>query len=356
MNKKILCDRSGFSLVEVMVATAISIGMFLFLNQSLLTLKKTQIKMERRSELIQIFPFLEQHLGDLRAWQDGPEGDVPLRGNNVNFYYYAHRKAAIAQLSYTESEFQLFNKEYKCPSDMPKCRLILFTYQGEVLQPGQFKSLPNNYLMAQIGFVTEDQEISRLYLPELKLLLSDTEDDNELRLPDKLRSLNALQTQESRSELTIDPIMRSKCFNMLADKYPGTASMALELCGRISSTMPAQCFIQMKEDLKASDIVAQVVCTKALSPRPIECFKEGRSRFSVDEALVAISCSGATSFAPLDCLDVINSKAAGLMEGTAPYKVCARAQDSSPGECLIALYEKSADRLDQALSLCPHHK
>jgi hypothetical protein len=239
---------------------------------------------------------------------------------------------------------------------MPRCRLVLFTYQGELINPLNLKSLPNSYLIAQLGLVTPDEEISRLYMPEIKLHLIDTEDDNELRLPEKVRTLNTLQTQANRSEQTIDPVMRAKCFNQIIEKYPDNYTMASDLCSKISSTMPAQCYITMRSEYSASDIVAQVVCTKALSPRPLECFKQGKERLGVDEALIAIACSGASSFAPLDCLELVKAKSESIMESTLPYKICARAQDSSPAECLVSLMEKRPQSVDQALILCPHHK
>lgn len=354
-------NESGFSLVEVMIATGISVAMFYFLNTSMMKMQKLQAKMERRAEVVGIESFLKYHLGSQRSWEEIESAEIPTPINQVNFHYFPNPKSDLSRLSWTEKEFQAFDKNFKCGEGYLGCRVVVFNYQGKLVEPDAPNPFPNNYFKVKLVIETETRKLSRSFVPEIKALLEDTNEDVELRVSSRLLHFNSgqispeLLAKEKKDGSVIDPVGRASCLVELLDKFPDMEGLALDLCDQTSSAMPAVCFEKMKKERGASDLVALLTCTRAVNPSPLDCFEKAKSTLSLDDGQAAILCSSAKSLEPVNCYQTIVKNLSGDFKMDFA-KICSRALDDAPAKCLIKLMQKSPTLRSKALIVCPYHK
>lgn len=351
-------DQSGFSLVEVIVAMGLSVTIFFFLNSSMVKMQKAQKKFEKRFERERVKNFLRTALTDIRAWEENPKRYVPAPDSDSNFYYKKFGNDKPIEMTWTEGEFKKLDPTFSCKSK--GCRVAVFKFSGIIVKPGETTELPSNYFLAVIGFLTNSELISRSYLPELMISLSDTSKDGELRVLSQNFFINTLQ-RKAHQKLTsnsgvIDPVSRAKCFTLFLKNFPGMVATGNDLCSKAENITPAECYIKMKKQYQVKDIVALVTCSRATNPFPIECFKKGKGELGADEAHLAILCSGAKSLTPINCVQKIRTKVSKSNSKNLEYKVCARAMDKSPADCFLEIYKSESKYIAQSLSLCPHHK
>ncbi|HAZ12306.1 MAG: hypothetical protein A2X86_03625 [Bdellovibrionales bacterium GWA2_49_15] len=368
MHYKRRLSAAGMTLVEVMIASSIGIGIFLFLNSAMIKLQKTQTRFERRGEVEEIKWILKRHLSDMRAYEENPEAEVPTRANQSNFYYFENRRAPLAPLTATEKEMQLVRKDFKCPGDMLGCRVAAFDYKGQHISLEGLK-LPNpGLVLATIGFETPDDKITRSFLPELKVQLVDQNDDAEVRVVPKIFYVNqeggaqfgtsgpSEAGTSSHATTLVDPVSRANCYFKFVQAYPELKELAKELCLKAKNSAPADCFIRMKKEFTVDDILAVITCSQAVNSMPIECFKTAKTAVSIGDDGHALLCSGATTLEPINCYKHLKDHSAINLPDMLELKVCARAFDIAPAECLLKLKAMDEVSLQNALYLCPHHK
>jgi len=357
-------NNKGMTLVEVMIASSIGIGIFLFLNSTMIKLQKTQSRFEKKGEMEEVKWALKGILSDERAWMENPEAEVPRRENTSNFYYFPNRKSTLLQFTLNEKEYQLLEKNFKCPADIPGCRIAVFDYKGRPFDFEGKEKMWERKFEAVIGFETSEESISRSFLPELKVMLSDTNDDPELRANAKMfvvngsgKGVNEGAGNRSASENeTADPVARALCFTKFIKDYPELAEVGRDLCMHSRNSAPVDCFKAMKETFKANDLIATITCSRAINNMPLECYQTAKTVVSIDDGAHAILCSGANSLEPINCYKLLKEKGLTDLPDYLGLKVCSRARDSSPAECLIKLNATSKAALAQALYICPHHK
>jgi hypothetical protein len=208
---------------------------------------------------------------------------------------------------------------------------------------------------------TPVDKLSRSFVPEIKGLLEDTNEDPELRVGSRQFHFNSGQispenlAENKKDGVLIDPVGRAGCIVELLDKYPEMEPIALDLCDQTSSPMPAVCFDKMKKQFSASDLVALLTCTRATNPSPMDCFEKAKSTLSLDDGQAAILCSSAKSLEPIQCFQTITESLSNDNK-TEFAKICSRALDDAPAKCLIKLMRKSSNLLTKALIVCPYHK
>ncbi|MCO4795625.1 MAG: hypothetical protein KC493_18040, partial [Bacteriovoracaceae bacterium] len=169
---KLFKNQSGVSLVEVMIAGGIGVGIFFFVQSSLVRVQKMQAKIERRAELYNVKESLRTWLTDMRAWEQNPESDIPKRDNLSAFYYYPSPRAEIKPLTMSLEEHNIIESKlkvsvkdrFKCPKGLEGCRVILFNYRGKMIDP-ENDVIPGSHFKIAIGFETPDEEISRAFIP-----------------------------------------------------------------------------------------------------------------------------------------------------------------------------------------------
>gem|GEM_PF-5481853 len=368
--KKAIRNNHGMSLVEVMISASIGLGIFLFLNNAMIRMQKAQTRFERRGESEEIKLFLRRHLSDMRAYEEIPESDIPKRGNQTNFYYFPTPKSELVPLTYTEKEFQTLKQDFKCPGEMGGCRVLVFDYQSQVISKEQLKliSEKDNYILAIIKFVTPEDKISRSYLPELEVNLQDQNTDHEVKVLPRMFFVNqegasALGSstntgdKDDKGKVTIvDPVSRANCYLKMVKEFPDQKELAKELCMKSRNSAPAECFIRMKKEFKVEDILAIVTCSQSVNNFPPDCFKLAQTEIGIGEDGHSLLCSGATGMGPIDCYKYLKSQNATNLPDMIDLKVCARALDQSPAECLVKLKTLDDESMRNALFLCPHHK
>ncbi len=359
---------AGMTLVEVMIASSIGVGIFLFLNNAMIKLQKTQTRFERRGEVEEIKWILKRHLSDMRAYEENPASEVPTRANQSNFYYFENRRSPLAPLTSTEKEMQTVKKDFKCPSDMPGCRVAAFDYKGKHISLESLKLPSGGLVLATIGLETPDDKITRSFLPELKVQLVDQNEDAEVRVLPKQFYVNqeggaqfgtSGPTEAGTSSQTstlVDPVSRANCYSKFVQAYPEQKELAKELCSKAKNSAPADCFIRMKKEFSVEDILAIIACSQAVNSMPIECFKTAKTAVSIGDDGHALLCSGATSLEPINCYKHLKDNGAINLPEMLELKVCARAFDIAPAECLLKLKALDEVSLQNALYLCPHHK
>lgn len=360
------------SLVEVMIAGSIGVAIFFFVQQSLVRVQKTQAKIERRAELYEAKESLKAWLTDIRAWENNPESDIP-RSNNISaFYYYPNPRAQLQPLTMSLSEHSLVETKlkinpkdkFKCPAEFSNCRIILFNYKGKKLDP-ENDVIPGSHFKAVIGFVTPDDEISRAFIPEFKVMFVDTTDDDETSLRSRLSYINATgyyrpggknQAIIGPDGEFVDSISRKNCFLKFQSNYKDVGSLAFDLCRNATSNAPFECYKTMVEEYKEKTSVAMITCSGAVNGMPQKCFKQADKMFQGGAVNTAILCSAAKNLQPIKCMEFIEEKLGRHGSDPIRFKVCSRAQDSTPGECYADLSKKDAAYANYAQYLCPHHK
>lgn len=370
--KKIFKNDEGMSLVEVMIAGSIGVAIFFFVQQSLVRVQKTQAKIERRAELYTIKESLRMWLTDIRAWENNPESEVPKASNISGFYFYPNPRAKLQPLTMTLEEHSLMesrlkipaNEKFKCPKDFLNCRIIVFNYRGKRLDP-ENDVIPGSHFKAVIGFMTPDDEISRAYIPEFKVMFVDTTDDDETSLRSRLSYINAggyykpggkNQAIVGPDGQIVDSISRKNCFLKFQSNYKDVGSLAFDLCKSATSSAPFECYKTMVDQYKEKTAVAMITCTGAVNGQPQKCFKEAQRKFGGNSVNTAILCSAAKNMQPIECLAWVEDKLGRDSDDPNRYKICSRSQDSTPGECYADLIKKDATYGNYAQYLCPHHK
>lgn len=360
-------NQSGMSLVEVMIASGIGVGIFVFLNSAMIKLQKSQIKFERRGEIEEIKWVLKRQLSDMRAYEESPEKEVPMRGNKSNFYYFENRRSPLTKMTMNEEEYNNVKKDFKCPVDMPGCRVAAFDYKGQMFIPDNIKLAKDNFVLAVIGFETPEDKIARSYLPELKVTLLDQNDDAETRVLPKMFYINQEGGTEKRpagqesvsvnsGQAAVDPVSRANCYAKLVNEFPEQRELAKELCIKAKNSAPADCFIKMKNVLNVEDLLAIITCSQSTNAMPVECFKAARNSISVSDDVHSLLCSGSTNLEPINCYKHLKENKATNLIDMLDIKVCARAYDIAPAECLLKLKAMGDESLRMALFLCPQHK
>ncbi|TNE98744.1 MAG: hypothetical protein EP326_09350 [Deltaproteobacteria bacterium] len=369
---KFFNSEEGMSLVEVMIASAIGVAVFFFVQQSLVRVQKTQAKIERRAELFTIKESMRTWLTDIRAWENNPESEVPKASNLSAFYYYPNPRAKLTQLTMSQAEHSLVETKLKvegkdrfsCPQEFPNCRIILFNYKGQMLNP-ETDVIPGSHFKAIIGFVTPDDEITRAFIPEFKIMFIDTTDDDETSLRSRLSYINATgyyrpggknQAIVGPKGEIVDSISRKNCFLKFQASYSDIGALAFDLCRTATSNAPFECYKTMVDEYKEKSSVAMIACTGAVNGLPQKCFKEAKRKFQGGSVNSAILCSAAKNMQPIECLEWINEKLGRDSEDPNRYKICSRSQDTTPGECYADLMKKNSTYAAFAQYLCPHHK
>ena len=360
------------TLVEVMVAGSIGIGIFFFVQQSLVRVQKTQAKIERRAELYTIKESLRMWLTDIRAWENNPNSEVPKASNLSGFYFYPNPRAKLQPLTMTLNEHSQMesrlnipaDKKFRCPKDFLNCRIILFNYRGKRLDP-ENDVVSKSHFKAVIGFVTPDDEISRAYMPEFKVMFVDTTDDDETSLRTRLSYINTggyyrpggkNQAIVGSNGEIVDSISRKNCFLKFQSNDKEIGSLAFDLCRSATSSAPVECYQTMVDQYKEKTAIAMITCTGAVNGQPQRCFKEAKEKFNGSSVNTAILCSAAKNKQPIECLEWIEKKLGRDSDDLKRFKICSRSQDSTPGECYAELIMKNSSYGRFAEYLCPHHK
>jgi len=350
---------AGFSLIEVMIAASIGLGIFYFLNSMIVNLQKSQRQLEKRGELNTIKLTVKTYLSDVRAWEESPEIRVPSIENESNFFYFPSKREDLKKMTKTLKEYRRFNKNFNCRKEINGCRIASFDYKGRIFDPDKFATEDSGYFLVQIGFENTDDEVSRSFVPEFRVYITDTEDEPSLKVNDQLFFVNSNSKNNAvlgEALEVIDPNNRANCFLKFVDSFPKLSHLAVQLCEKATSSMPAECFIKMKNEFKASDLVAMVTCSRAKNPKPIDCFHEASKKYGQDNQNVAVLCSGATSLMPVDCIDKVKEEVGLGHPGNIEYLVCARSNDLSPAECYIKIHKRDKDHINNALRLCVSYK
>jgi hypothetical protein len=368
MVNKFLKPESGMTLVEVMVAGSIGVAVFLYINQAIVRMNKSQTRFERK-EMARVIKKNMQHiLEDTDSWISNPESDIPRGNNDSNYYYFKSPGADISKVSFTPKEIVAIDnkinpkgKDWKCPKAFEDCRVFLWSYRNELITEENINKLSKHHFRVLVATVTDEKHISRAYLPEFKVILTDTNSDTSLSARSAIFHVNATGSKKSgKSGLVeingkkIDILSRKKCFldflKVSSDRLTG-----LTLCKEAESLAPSQCYRYFKRDKKLPSDIALIACVNSKNSMPQECFKEAKRKYKAPDTHLAILCSAAKSMMPFKCLDEIKSYS-NQRNNIGKFKVCSRAEDLTPAICFNSLMENSRDNLKVALELCPQHK
>ncbi len=363
-------NEKGMTLIEVMIASAIGVSVFFYVNKAIVQVNKSQLRFERKETARVIKKDMTKMLQDVHAWISGPEDDVPRKENDHNFYFFKNPSSAIKRLSFTESEVIKLDEElnfkgeqFKCPKGFERCRVVFWSYGNQLMVPNEDNSLlkiNKNHFRAIIGFETVDQEITRSFLPEFRIFIMDTNRDNAINARSRIFHVNSTGSRRKGNSSLIevngkrvDIVSRKKCFLKFVKKYSNIQE-AYTLCSRAESLAPVECYTSVKRKTGNSD-AALITCAGSQNSIPQKCFKEASGLFKGSNIDFAILCSAAKSMMPIDCMKKIQ-KARKKGASTLSYKVCSRAEDLGPAECFLELEKQSERNLEIVGKLCPHHK
>ncbi len=356
---KSFCNQDGITIIEVMIAASIGITLILGMYKVMSKVGKVQKNMERRNEMLVVKDNLKTYLSNYLAWENNPEKDIPKRNNKSNFYYYKNNKTMdeIYPLTIYGDEDSL--KNHKCQNDRPSCRIAFFEYSGQVYDIKKLKKLDENIhgvFKAVITFETKEDLISRTYLPELKIVIEDVQNDPELRVNPQTFYVNFYG--KGGDKTNIDSISRGNCYTEFVRSFPRDSyrDMAQALCASSNSSAPVACFKMMHSVNKYSELISHVTCFGAVNLNPVECFKEAKNKFQGDDANFALLCSGAKSLDPIYCYDLVKEKTSAEAVRDAGFKICSRAFNTMPAQCLLNIAQTGYENISAALQLCPHHK
>lgn len=225
--------------------------------------------------------------------------------------------------------------------------------------------IPGSHFKIAIGFETPDEEISRAFIPEFKIIVVDTTDDDETSLRSRVMYINATgyykpggknQAIVGPNGQVVDSISRKNCFLKFQSNYKDVGSLAFDLCKTATSSAPFLCYKTMKSEYKEKSAVGMITCTGAVNNMPQKCFKLAQKEFGADSVKTAILCSAAKNLQPIECMKAIEEKMGRDSEDMSRFKICSRSQDATPGKCYSDLIGKDKTYASYAQYLCPHHK
>ncbi|MBT7609128.1 MAG: hypothetical protein HN576_05195 [Bacteriovoracaceae bacterium] len=365
---KILKNQLGMTIVEVMVAGSIGVAVFMYINQAIIKINKSQTRFERKEMARAVKKNMYQILEDVDSWISNPESEVPKPSNNFNLYYFKSPGAEISKISFTEKEIVEIDKKidpkgekWKCPPSFESCRVVLWNYRNKLITLKNIKELRKNHFRVVIAIETEEKYISRAYLPEFKLVLTDTNGDSEISARLGIFHVNSTGSKRSgKSNVVeidgrkVDVPSRTKCYLDFL-KSSNERLVGLALCKGAESMAPSKCFKYFTKELGMDTDVSLIACIKSKNSIPQKCFKKAKKSYSASDTYLAILCSAATSMMPLKCMNEIK-RIGNYEESIEMFKVCSRAQDLTPAKCYTDIVNNSDANKTIAIQLCPQHK
>jgi hypothetical protein len=368
MVNKILKNQLGMTLVEVMIAGSIGIAVFMYINQSIIRINKSQTRFERKEVARVVKKNMVNILEDVNSWIGNPEKEIPKPSNSSNYYFFKSPGADISKISFTVKEINEIDsrkdpkgKTWSCPAGFKACRVVLWNYRNKLITAENIKELPHNHFRVVIGIETGEKYISRAFLPEFKVVITDTNSDGELSARSGIFHVNTTSTQISKKEGFLEPsgkkidiLSRTKCYLDFL-KYSIDKPVGLTLCKSAQSLAPSKCYKYFRTNLRMKNDVSLIACINAKNQMPQRCFKKAKRQYGASDSYLAILCSAATSMMPLRCVAEINNSIRGKAT-IDMFKVCSRAQNLNPAKCYVDLVKNSDSNKGIATELCPQHK
>lgn len=354
-------SQQGFTLVEVIIAAGIGMGVvwsiFLWMTRT----SKEQVKTEKRSDLVYIQEDIRKKLGSFVAWEKYKDHHYPNSENEVNFNYWNEEEKKLLPLTVMGQVFRGTDPgALDCINPKGSCRLAFYRYNGVLLPPDQVNPNLGNIFKVVLEVESDKEDISPISMPKLKVTLTDLHRDRAVRLNPKVFYIDS-----AKQPIDYDPISNARCFRDFMLDFPDKAEMAQVLCDRSFNLAPVECFKKMKKlSPEMEDLLALVVCNKAQNHFPYVCYQEMIQKFATSPTMVAQLCSGAVSRLPAQCFlkiwSSLEKKVANEVEKSEVLgqmaENCSKAQNLDPADCFLSLTENDLSRRKYAVKLCPHHR
>lgn len=349
---------SGFSLVEVLIASAIGVLIFYYLNSSLVQIQETQRRVERREMQRQIRSFLETHLSDYSSWRENPDFDILTSHQASRLYYFSNPLTPLSSLAYSIdaeelSRLDLHQKE-DCLEQWSACHFALFTNQGQLLSKEELINEETQpFYSAIIGIKTPEDILSRNFLPEFEVKVRDHATSRRVRSYDHQFFVNTSSASPEDSNLydRSTALARQDCFLHFASNHPEIADEGVHLCLSANSAAPAECYEKMHQTSGTSHPISMVTCSQARNLAPYNCFRKARRELRESNSQLAILCNRADSYMPIECAKRVREAEVSSNQNDI-FRLCHRARDYSSADCYIEMLRANRSYRDMALSLC----
>ncbi len=351
--------RQGISLVEVLIAGSIAVGIGFVINNYLSKANQQQAKMEKKQQLLEIKKQLRAYLVDLNAWNANPGEKMPSGVDAGQFYFFDGQKQLQA-FSWNSDR----GKTGPLACTRRVCHFVFYNYQGQMALPDKVSAseLANFPWRAEIIFPSEQEASSRNFLPRLQISWQDFHSQEGLRVREKDFVVDPAfeNNQHLQAQKNPYPQIRGECIANIYREFPEiNLQDGIFLCSRSQTLAPFECLKIMVRTRGQKLLFAQVLCWHAENLMPITCFEQaGGQGLELNESERAILCSGAVSLTPIECYQ----KAQQEVSAASKYKsylvkVCARALDTNPALCFKHFMSMGSDISASSLTdVCPQYR